>query len=393
MSPLFAVPPRMPESRVYPRFLPLYECVGVHSAYSERGFLTDLISLRTLEDNSFLLLIAAVSLAFAWILWPLYGAILWGTVIAILFAPLYRRLSKSMRQRRTLAALATVTIIVVMVILPVTLIATLLLQEASSVYEMIRTGELNFGQYFRQVVGALPAWAFDLLDRVGLTNFAAVQERLPAGLLKGSQFLGAQAINIGQNTFEFVASLFVMIYLLFFLLRDGDELFRRIRNAIPLRAEQQSALFGKFIIVIRATVKGNIVVALLQGALGGLIFWLMDIRAPVLWAVVMAFLSLLPAVGAALIWLPVAIYFLAIGAVLQGVVLIAYGVLVIGLVDNILRPILVGKDTKLPDYVVLISTLGGMATFGINGFVIGPVIAAMFMAAWVIFSVSKSAKT
>src|SRR3989304_1094682 len=139
------------------------DLVGVHCAYSERGFLTDLISLRTLEDNTFLLLIVAVSLAFAWILWPLYGAILWGTVIAILFAPLYRRLSKSMRQRRTLAALATVTIIVVMVILPVTLIATLLLQEASVVYDMIRTGELNFGQYFRQVVGALPAWAVNLL--------------------------------------------------------------------------------------------------------------------------------------------------------------------------------------------------------------------------------------
>lgn len=355
--------------------------------------MTALISLRTLEDKTFLLLIAAVSLAFAWILWPLYGAILWGTVIAILFAPLYRRLSKSMRQRRTLAALATVTIIVVMVILPVTLIATLLLQEASSVYEMIRTGELNFGQYFRQAVGALPAWAVNLLDRFGLTNFGAVQERLSAGLLKGSQFLGAQAINIGQNTFEFVASVFVLLYLLFFLLRDGDELFRRVRNAIPLRAEQQSALFSKFIIVIRATVKGNIVVALLQGALGGLIFWFMDIRAPVLWAVVMAFLSLLPAVGAAFVWLPVAIYFLATGAAWQGIVLIAYGVLVIGLVDNILRPILVGKDTKMPDYVVLISTLGGMATFGLNGFVIGPVIAAMFMAAWDIFSASRSAKT
>ncbi|MGP1678215.1 MAG: AI-2E family transporter [Burkholderiales bacterium] len=353
--------------------------------------MTALIRLRNIEYKTFLLLIVAVSLAFAWILWPLYGAILWGTVIAILFAPLYRRLSQSMRQRRTLAALATVTIVVVMVILPVTLIATLLLQEASSVYEMTRTGELNFGQYFRQVAGALPAWAFDLLDRFGLTDFGAVQDKLSAGLLKGSKFLGAQAINIGQNTFEFVASLFVMLYLLFFLLRDGDALFAHIRNAIPLRAEQQSALFSKFIVVIRATVKGNILVALLQGALGGLIFWLLDIRAPVLWAVVMAFLSLLPAVGAAFVWFPVALYFLATGAIWQGVVLTAYGVLVIGLVDNVLRPILVGKDTKMPDYMVLISTLGGLATFGLNGFVIGPVIAAMFMAVWHIFSASRSA--
>ena len=141
-------------------------------------------------------------------------------------------------------------------------------------------------------------------------------------------------------------------------MRDGDYLSRRIRNAIPLRIEQQRDLFSKFTTVIRATVKGNIVVALVQGALGGLIFWFLGVYAPVLWAVLMAFLSLLPAVGAGLVWLPVAIL-LVTGAVWQGIVLIAFGVLVIGLVDNVLRPVLVGKDTKLPDYVVLIATLGG----------------------------------
>src|SRR5687767_9671517 len=107
----------------------------------------------------------------------------------------------------------------------------------------------------------------------------------------------------------------------------------------------------------------------------------------------MAFLSLLPAVGAGLVWLPVAIYFLVTGAIWQGVVLIAYGVLVIGLVDNVLRPILVGKDTKMPDYVVLISTLGGMTIFGFNGFVIGPIIAAMFIAVWDVVAASRSERT
>lgn len=105
----------------------------------------------------------------------------------------------------------------------------------------------------------------------------------------------------------------------------------------------------------------------------------------------MGFLSLLPAVGAGLIWAPVAIYFLLTGATIKGVVLIAFGVLVIGMVDNVLRPILVGKDTKMPDYVVLISTLGGMALFGLNGFVIGPLIAALFMASWDLFSPPEEA--
>jgi predicted PurR-regulated permease PerM len=110
--------------------------------------------------------------------------------------------------------------------------------------------------------------------------------------------------------------------------------------------------------VIRATLKGNIMVAATQGFLGGFIFWALGIQGPVLWGVLMAFLSLLPAVGAGLIWGPVAIYFFATGSVWQGSVLTAYGIGVIGLVDNILRPILVGKDTKMPDYVVLVSTLG-----------------------------------
>jgi len=347
-------------------------------------------NLSGLEDKTFLLLVIAVSLAFAWILWPFFGAVLWGTILAILFAPFHRHLLSFMGQRRTVAALATVMIVLLIVILPVTLVGALLLQEAVSVYEKFQSGELNIGRYFQQVLGALPAWVSDLLDRFGLTNLVSMQERLSTGLMEGSQFVAAKALNIGQNTFDLIVNLCIVLYLLFFLVRDGDDLVRRIRTAIPLYPDQQRELFNRFTTVIRATVKGNVVVAVAQGALGGLIFWFLGVHAPVLWAVVMAFLSLLPAVGSALVWLPVAIYFLVTGATWQGIVLIAFGVLVIGLVDNVLRPMLVGKDTKMPDYVVLISTLGGIAIFGLNGFVIGPVIAAMFMAVWDIFASSRA---
>lgn len=291
-----------------------------------------------------------------------------------------------MPRRHNLAAFLTVMIIIVMVILPLAAITLALVQEASSVYASIESGEWNFGRYFQQVFDALPGWAADLLARFGLTNLGAVLQKLSLGLTAGSQFFATQIISIGQNTVNFIISMFLMLYLLFFLLRDGNKLLKNIRDAIPLEADQKRALFEKFTIVIRATVKGNIVVAIAQGALGGLIFWILGIHAPLLWAVLMAFLSLVPAVGAGLVWLPVAIYFLITGATWQGMVLIAYGVLVISVVDNILRPILVGKDTKLPDYVVLISTLGGISVFGINGFVLGPVIAAMFMAIWHIFA-------
>ena len=345
--------------------------------------------MRTIEDKAFLFLIVAVSLAFLWIVWPFYGALLWGTVTAILFAPLFRRLTNAMGQRRNLAALITVIIIVTIVILPLTLVGMSLVQEVSGVYRRVQTGELDLVRFFQQILDALPAWATHLLDRFGLVNLDVIQERLSTSLMKGSEFFAGQAFSIGQGTFDFIANLFVMLYLLFFLLRDEAELFTRIKGAIPLRAEQQQGLWLKFTVVIRATVKGDLLVALLQGTLGGLIFWILGIDAPLLWAVVMAFVALLPVVGAGLIWGPVAIYFLATGAVWQGLGLIAYGTLVIGLVDNFLRPILVGKDTKMPNYVVLISTLGGIATFGLNGLVIGPVIAAMFIAAWDIFSASR----
>jgi predicted PurR-regulated permease PerM len=345
-----------------------------------------------LEDKTFLLLLLLVSLAFLWVLWPFYGAVFWGAILALMFSPLFLRLLKKMPKKRTLAALLTVSIILVLVILPVGFISALLAQEAASVYQRVESGELSVSRYFQQVFDALPAWITGLLERSGLNNLGLIQARVSDSLAKGSQFIATQALGIGQNAFDFLVSFFIMLYLLFFFLRDGAALSRRIREAIPMEADIKRNLFSKFTTVIRATVKGNIAVAMLQGALGGLIFWFLGIHAPVLWGTLMAFLSLLPAVGAALVWIPVAIYFLAIGAIWQGVVLIAFGVLVIGLVDNILRPVLVGKDTKMPDYVVLVSTIGGMSLFGLNGFVIGPVIAAMFMAAWDIFAKARQAE-
>jgi predicted PurR-regulated permease PerM len=349
--------------------------------------------VRTLEDRALLLLVIVVSLAFAWILWPFFSAVLWATVLAIVFAPLYRQILRSIGQHPSLAALATLVIIVTLVIIPLSLTATSLVQEATSLYDRIQSGELNLGVVFQQLRDALPAWVTNFLDRLGLTNLGAVQERLSEALKKGSQVIAAQALSIGQGAADFVLGLLVMLYLLFFLLRDGAALSKRIQDAIPLPPAQERDLFRKFTTVIRATVKGSILVAALQGALGGLIFWLLGLHAPVLWGVVMGLLALLPAVGAAVIWVPAAIYLFATGAIWQAVVLILFGAFVIGLVDNILRPLFVGKDTKMPDYIVLISTLGGLATFGLNGFVLGPVIAAMFIAAWDSFSESTSAKS
>lgn len=332
--------------------------------------------------RSFVLLLVLVSVAFFWIMLPFYGAIFWGATLAILFAPVNRRLLARLRGRRNLAAFLTLLLVILIVIIPVSLIFGSLIQEGVMIYKRMDSGEFNLGAYFAQVVDALPPVVHDTLTRFGLSDAFSIREKLSAGALQGSKFIATQAVSVGQNTFGFLVGMAVMLYLLFFLLRDGSKLAAKSRQVIPLSSEHQHHLTQKFTTVVRATVKGNIVIAIIQGTLGGIVFWLLGIQGALLWAVVMAVLSLLPAVGASLIWGPVAIYFLATGAIWQGVVLTLFGVLVIGLIDNLMRPLLVGKDTKMPDYVILISTLGGLSVFGLNGFVIGPLIAALFMACW-----------
>lgn len=340
----------------------------------------------TFQNRTFLLLLTGVTVAFLAILWPFYGAVFWAVVLAILFLPLHRRLLARLPGRPNLAALGTLGLCLLLVILPLMLLSISLVQETAQLYERARSGQLNFGLYAQQILATLPEWAHRLLAHFHISSLAELQDKFSSAALQASQWFASKILSIGQNTLGFIVSACIMLYLLFFLLRDGIALGQRIRNAIPLNEAHKRNLSSKFATVVRATVKGNIVVAAAQGALGGLIFWVLGIQAPVFWGVLMAFLSLLPAVGASLIWMPVALYFFATGALWQGAVLTGFGMFVIGLVDNLLRPLLVGKDTKLPDYMVLISTLGGMSLFGLTGFVIGPVIAALFVAVWDLFA-------
>jgi predicted PurR-regulated permease PerM len=327
-------------------------------------------------------LLVAVTAAFAWILLPFYGTILWGAIIALLFTPLNRWLLPRMKQRRNLAALTTMLAALVIVVLPAVLVAASMAREASQLYERIESGELKPARMLRGLFEALPDWFTDLLARFGLGNFDLIQRKFTQALTQGSQFIATQTFNLGQDMLGLVIGLFITLYLAFFLVRDGGTIVRSVRLALPLPPDDKQELLEQFGTVLRATVKGNLVVAMVQGALGGLAFWVLGVNAALLWAVLMAVLSLLPAVCAGLVWGPVAIWLLATGETWQGVGLVLYGVLVIGLVDNVLRPLLVGKDTGMPDYLVLISTVGGIAVMGINGFVIGPVIAAMFVAVW-----------
>lgn len=328
------------------------------------------------------LLLALSALALCWILLPFYGAIMWALIIAMLFAPVYRLLLPRVKQRQNAAAGLVMLLVLVAVVLPFALVTASLGREASVVYQRIESGDWNPALYLRGLFDALPTWATALLERAGVAGFDNLQRQVTAALARGSQLIATQAFGIGIDTFGFVASLGVALYLVFFLVRDGDELARIVEMSLPVPPQFKRELVAKFMAVVRATVKGSLFIVCIQGLLGGIAFWYLDVRGALLWAVVMAFLSLLPTIGAALVWLPVAAFFFITGHPWQGLALVAYGIFVIGLADNLLRPMLVGKDAGMPDYVVMITTLGGMAVFGINGFIIGPTIAAMFIAVW-----------
>ena len=334
------------------------------------------------ETGIIAFMLLAASIAFCWILWPFVGAILWAVLLAIIFTPSYQALLARTPQWRNVASGATVLLIAILVVLPLTLVASALGQEVSGVVERIQSGDLDVQRLLSTFRSSLPEWAANWLTHFELTGLPALWERLSTALTQGWQLIAQQALSLGQLTVGFLLDIFIMLYLLFYLLRDGGTLLSYARRAIPLPPEQQQVLLDRFTVTVRSVLKGSFVVALVQGALGGLIFWALGIGTPILWGTLMAVLSLLPLVGSGLVWAPAAIYFLLTGSVTKGIVLLIFGTLVISTIDNALRPLLVGTDVKMPGYVVLVSSLGGIALFGFNGFVVGPLVAVLFLTAW-----------
>jgi len=343
-------------------------------------------SSSSLEHRFLLLFVVIATIAFGWLIGPFVGAILWGVIAAILFAPLNARLLRAIPTRHNLVALITLLVIVAVVIVPALLLGTALLGQASAVYLKLQTGEIDLNRIFIEAERQLPQVARNWLADLGLTDFEAIRERVSRGIASSFQTLAGKAFSVGQSAFWFFLSLGVMLYLTFFLLRDGRTLVPKIERCLPLAVGQRDLLIAKFIAVIRATIKGSIIVAVLQGLIGGTVFWSLGIGGALLWGVAMGIFSLFPAIGTGFIWVPVTVYLLVTGDVWQAGALFLCGLFIIGTVDNIIRPILVGHDARLPDYVVLITTLGGFELMGFNGFVIGPVIAALFIAAWEIFA-------
>jgi predicted PurR-regulated permease PerM len=332
----------------------------------------------------FVALLLLVTLAFVGIIQDFLLPLFWAATLAIVFHPVYQRWQSLLGNRASVSALLTLCVILVAVILPLFLVSLAVVHEAAAFYQRLETGSINVQELLQTLERLLP-----VVTRY-LDWFGVDAQRLKQGLAEAavtvSRVLGAQVLNIGQNALRFSVAFGLMLYLLYFFLRDGTQIVEVIIRALPLGYLRERRLFANFAAVSRATIKGTLVVALVQGMLGGLLFAVLGIDAAVLWGALMAVLSLLPAVGSGLVWVPAAGILFATGHTVKALVLLGAGVLLIGLADNLLRPLLIGRDTRMPDYLVLLSSLGGLTVFGVSGLVIGPIIAALFLAVWDMFA-------
>jgi len=338
----------------------------------------------TVQRASFYLMLALTTAAFGLLLLPFYTAILWAVILAIVFHPVQQFLVRRLKGREGAAALLSVLMCVCLVIVPAVLILASIAQESSSLYRQLSSEEFGLRGRIESIISALPGF-IEAWTPFELGSFPDLRQKFSGAVLQAGQSMAGRVVNIGETTLSFFIGSGVLLYLLFFLFRDGERLVAKIKSAMPLSEDHSAKLLEKFTSVINATVRGNIIIAIIQGTIGGVTFWMLGIEAALLWGVVMTFFSMLPAVGAAIVWAPAALFLMFTGAWLKAVILVLVGLLIIGLIDNLLRPPLVGKNAKLPDYVVLVSTVGGMALFGINGFIIGPLIAALFISAWSLF--------
>ncbi len=351
-----------------------------------------MIDRQRVENGGLVLFLALMTIGLAMVVWDFASALLWAVLAAVLFQPLYHRLHQRWPGRHNLAATMTLLIITVAVIIPAMVIGSLVLDQASGVYLQMRSGQINFALYFQQVHDALPERLQSLLGNAGFGTFERAQVRVSEALSNSASVLTQRALAMGANAAAFLLAFGVGLYVTFFLLRDGKELGDKIVAALPLETSIAERLAAVFATVVRATVKGSGLVALAQGALGAITFAIVGLPAALLWGMLMAIAALLPAIGPAIVWGPVAIYLFATGAVWQGIVVIASGVFVIGVADNILRPILVGRDAGIPDWLVLVTTLGGIELMGLSGIVVGPLAGALFIAGWQILTQQRLAR-
>jgi len=312
---------------------------------------------------------------------PFLVPLAWAGVLAICFFPLHRRIRERLRWPN-LAALATTLLVTAVIIVPAVWLTGSFAAEGIEALGSLRqewqAGRLPAVEWVRQnlPVERIEAW---------LANFAKldpqeIEELTMKQLERLAGYLAGKAGTLARNVLVFVLDLFVVVLATFYFFRDGPQAVARLRSVVPLDEVHRERLFRTAHDVLFASVYASFLIAILQGALGGLLFWILGIRSPVFWGVVMAFFSLLPLVGAWVVWLPAAVFLLLGGEVARGIILVVVGALVVGLVDNVMRPWLMSGRLQLNGLLVFVSILGGLVAFGAIGIIVGPMVLAIGLA-------------
>ncbi|MBK9778298.1 MAG: AI-2E family transporter [bacterium] len=327
-------------------------------------------------------LVIGISVLFFKMIRSFVMALIIAGIFASLAQPLYRRTTKLLRGRRRAAAIVVLVVVVLVVLLPLAGLLGLVTAEAINVGETAVPwvqDKLNNPYQMEMWLRALPfyeriePYRDDIMMRAGqAVDFAS---RLLINSLSAAT----------SGTLNFLFMLGVMLYAMYFFLEGGGRLVDRILFYLPLDDAEERLLLDRFRSVARATLKGTAVIGLLQGTLAGIAFAVAGVPSAAFWGALMVALSVVPGIGIGLVWVPASIVLVAGGHTLEGVLLALFCGGVVGSIDNVLRPRLVGKDTKLPDLLILLSTIGGISMFGMLGLIVGPILAALFVTVWEIY--------
>ncbi len=339
------------------------------------------MQFRQIQQYFFFALLIGTTGVFLWMLGTYLFPVFWAIVVAIVFYPLYERILKYVKDRASLAAGLSIATVIMIVLIPLGVISSMVVQESVNLYQQVSQDSPEAGELkLLERVSAVAVF----LEPYGIER-EEVDNKIQEWSVSISQTIASSIVSFSQLTFSLLISVAITFYLLFFFFRDGIKLQHTLIHYLPLGNEYERRLFLRFTDTTRAVVKGTLAIAILQGFLGGLTFFIAGVSNPVLWGVAMALLAIIPAVGPAIIWVPAGIILLVSGSIWQGITVLVIGAAIISVVDNFLRPILVGRGAKMPDAMILLATIGGIASFGISGFVVGPIIAAFFLSLWVMF--------
>lgn len=333
---------------------------------------------RTRVERRFVFgLVLTITLLFVWMIHDFVTPLFLAAVFSALMTPVYRRILGWLGNRETLAGLSTLIIAVAIIAGPLSLFLGILVNEARQVTETVVPLVQEQLADPRELESRIPEW-LPFRDQI-LPYRVEITEKIGEAAGKMGTFLVKNVSTVTQGTANFLLDLFIMLYAMFFFLTQGRAIIETFLASIPMARADQELMLERGVSVTRAMIKGSLVIGALQGALAGIAFWIAGIQGSVFWATVMAIASLIPGIGAALVWIPGAVYLFVIGKTVAGIFLTVWCATVVGSVDNLLRPRLVGQDTKMPDLLILLSTLGGLGVFGAIGFIVGPIVAALFM--------------